>query len=166
MNTSGRLLLALTTKQSPMSSINHGGGKRRSGMFGSGRPFHPHHTKSGGQGLRECLRPSRSAKRAARTGPPRCLRLPRYRVQSRLLCCRGGCEEVFASLVCIGRVSHTRSRSRDQEVCPKSRCRHPREDEGWRCSGFDVYSNGQVCLLLSRDRCCLPPKPFRSRAAL
>ncbi len=40
-------LLALTTKQSPTSSINHGGGKRRSGMVGSGRPFHLHHTKSG-----------------------------------------------------------------------------------------------------------------------
>jgi hypothetical protein len=29
MNTSGRLLLALTTKQPPMSSINHGGGNAR-----------------------------------------------------------------------------------------------------------------------------------------
>jgi hypothetical protein len=29
MNTSGRPLLAFTTKYPPMSSINHGGGKRR-----------------------------------------------------------------------------------------------------------------------------------------
>jgi hypothetical protein len=29
MNTSGRLLLALTTKQPPMSSTDHGGGERR-----------------------------------------------------------------------------------------------------------------------------------------
>jgi hypothetical protein len=32
------------TKAAP---TDHGGGKRRSSMVGSGRPFHPHHTKSG-----------------------------------------------------------------------------------------------------------------------
>jgi hypothetical protein len=32
MNTSGQSLLALTTKQPSMSSTNHGGGKRRSGI--------------------------------------------------------------------------------------------------------------------------------------
>jgi hypothetical protein len=47
MNTSGRSLLAFTTKQPPVSLTNHGGGKQCSGLVGSGGPLNPHDAKSG-----------------------------------------------------------------------------------------------------------------------
>src|SRR5437764_14144615 len=115
MNTSGRSLLALTTKRPPMSSINHGGGKRRSSMVGSGGLHNPHAARST---LTTLNRGSRStwifkanppAKRLTREDPPRFLRLPQYPFQPRLSCCRGSSEEVFVSLDCV---SHARSRSK------------------------------------------------------
>jgi len=59
-------------------------------------PASPSRRLIGGQGLRECPRPSRLAKWGVREDLPRFLRLPERRFQSPLSCCRGSRVELFS----------------------------------------------------------------------